>query len=139
LQNKRDFLRHFFFVRLYFGKRKHSHPLTTTRLYFLLLRLHSKIKEKYSTQYNYSILHFEYFLLKTLQRLGSTRTLLGFLGSLLHLDRPKALTKYKLVILIKRIMILIFWEKKFKSLEVDYSNRLARSLVASYREVSPSP
>ena len=35
-------------------------------------------------------------------------------------------------------MILIFWEKSFKSLEADYSNRLARSLVASCGEISPS-
>ena len=99
--------------------------------------------DKYSTQYNYSILQFEYFLLKTLQRLGSARTLRESLGAssrgLLQLDWLEAMTKYKLVILIKRIMILIFWEKKFKSLEADYSNRLARSLVASCREVSPSP
>ena len=130
-------------MRLYFGKRKHSHPLTTTRLYFLLLRLHSKIKEKYSTQYNYSILHFEYFLLKTLQRLGSTRTLRESLGAssrgLLQLDWLEAMTKYKLVILIKRIMILVFWEKSFKSKEADYSKRLARPLLASCKGISPSP
>ena len=113
--------------------------MTTTRLNFLPLGLHSRIKEKYSTQYNYLILHFEYFLLKTLQRLGSACTLLGFLRSLLQLDRPEPVTKYKLVIPIKGIMILVFWEKTFKSLEAYYSNCLARSLVASCREISPSP
>ena len=59
--------------------------------------------------------------------------------SLLQLDRPEAVTKYKLVIPIKGIMILVFWEKSFKSKEADYSNRLARSLVAFCREISPSP
>ena len=105
--------------------------MTTTRLYFLLLGLHSRIKEKYSIQYNYSILHFEYFLLKILQRLGSARTPPGSLGAssggLLLLDQLEAVTKYKLVIPIKGIMILVFWEKSFKSLEADYRNRLTRS------------
>ena len=50
---------------------------------------------------------------------------------MLQLDRPEAMTKYKLVIPIKRIMILVFWEKSFKSMEADYSNRLASPLVAS--------
>ena len=36
-------------------------------------------------------------------------------------------------------MILVFWEKSFKSKVADYSNRLARSLVASCREISLSP
>jgi hypothetical protein len=67
----------------------------------------------------------------------------GSLGAssrrLLQLDQPEAITKYKLVIPIKGIMILVFWEKSFKSLEADYSNRLARSLVASCGEISPSP
>jgi hypothetical protein len=49
------------------------------------------------------------------------------------------MTKYKLVIPTKGIMILVFWEKSFKSLEADYSNHLARSLVASCGEISPSP
>ena len=135
---KVGFLRHFFFLRLHSEKRKHSHPLMTTRLNFLLLGLHSRIKEKYSTQYNYMILELEYFFLKTLQRLGSARTLLGFLRSMLQLDRPEAVTKYKLVIPIKGIMILIFWEKSLKSMEADYSNHLASPLVASCGEISPS-
>ena len=59
--------------------------------------------------------------------------------SLLQLDWPEAVTKYKLVIPIKEIMILVFWEKGFKSKEADYSNRLARSLVASCNGISPSP
>ena len=67
----------------------------------------------------------------------------GSLGAssrrLLQLDRPKAMTKYKLVIPIKGIMILVLWEKKFKSMEADYSNNLASPLVASSGETSPSP
>ena len=51
----------------------------------------------------------------------------------------RGVTMYKLVIPIKGIMILVFWEKSFKSLEADYSNCLARSLVASCGEISPSP
>ena len=49
------------------------------------------------------------------------------------------MTKYKLVIPIKGIMILVLWEKSFKSMEADYSNRLTSPLVASYGETSPSP
>jgi hypothetical protein len=49
------------------------------------------------------------------------------------------MTKYKLVIPIKGIMILVFWEKSFKIKEADYNNRLARSLVASWKGISPSP
>jgi hypothetical protein len=49
------------------------------------------------------------------------------------------MTKYKLVIPTKGIMILVFWEKSFKSMEVDYSNHLASSLVASSGETSPFP
>ena len=67
----------------------------------------------------------------------------GSLGAssrrLLQLDRPEAMTKYKLVIPTKGIMILVFWEKSFKSMEADYSNRLASPLVASSGETSPSP
>ena len=58
---------------------------------------------------------------------------------LLQLDRPEAMTKYKLVIPIKGIMILVFQEKSFKSLEEDYSNHLSRSLVAYCGEISLSP
>ena len=37
-------------------------------------------------------------------------------------------------------MILVFWEKSFKSMEADYSNLLASPpLVASSGETSPSP
>ena len=36
-------------------------------------------------------------------------------------------------------MILVFWEKNFKSMEADYSNHLAGPLVASCREIPPSP
>src|SRR6185312_17113020 len=67
----------------------------------------------------------------------------GSLGAssrrLLQLDRPEAMTKYKLVIPIKGIMIHVSWEKSFKSMKVDYSNHLASTLVASSGETSPSP
>jgi hypothetical protein len=49
------------------------------------------------------------------------------------------MTKYKLVTPIKGIMILVSWEKSFKSMEADYSNHLASPLVASSGETSPSP
>ena len=49
------------------------------------------------------------------------------------------MTKYKLVIPTKGIMILVLWEESFKSLEADYSNHLASPLVASCGEISPSP
>ena len=39
--------------------------------------------------------------------------------TLLQLDRPEAVTKYKLVIPTKGIMILVFWEKCFKSEKAD--------------------
>ena len=58
--------------------------------------------------------------------------------SLLQLDRPEAMTEYKLFILIKGIMILVLYEKSFKSMEADYSNSLASPLVASWGESSPS-
>jgi hypothetical protein len=58
---------------------------------------------------------------------------------LLQLDRPEAVTKYKLVISIKGIMIHVSWEKIFKSMEADYNNHLASPLVASSGETSPSP
>ena len=51
----------------------------------------------------------------------------------------KPLQSLKLVIPTTGIMILIFWEKSFKSKEADYSNRLAKSLVASFKVISPSP
>ena len=56
-----------------------------------------------------------------------------------RLDRSEAMTKYKLVISTKGIMILVLWEESFKSLEADYSNHLASPLVASSGETSPSP
>ena len=58
---------------------------------------------------------------------------------MLQIDWPEAMTKYKLVIPTKGIMILVFWEKIFKSMEADYSNHLASPLVASCREISLSP
>ena len=35
-------------------------------------------------------------------------------------------------------MLLVFWEKSFKCKEADYSKRLARSLLASFKRISPS-
>ena len=92
------------------------------------------------TQYNCWILQLEYFILKALQ-MTKVCAHTSWLPerSLLQLDRLEVMTKYKLVIPIKVIMILVFWEKSFKSLEADYSNRLARSLVASCKGISPSP
>ena len=58
--------------------------------------------------------------------------------SLLQLDLPEAVTKCKLVIPIKGINILVFWEKSFNSMEADYNNYLASPLIASCREISPS-
>ena len=48
-----------------------------------------------------------------------------------QLDRPEAVTKHKLVIPTKGIMILVLWEKSFKSKEADYSKHLASPLLAS--------
>ena len=56
-----------------------------------------------------------------------------------QLDRPEAVTKHKLVIPTKGIMILVFWEKSFKSMEAYYSNHLASPLVVSSGDTSPSP
>ena len=63
IAEKAGFSEIFFFLRLHSGKRKHSHPQPTTRLSFPYLGLHSRTKQKYSTQYNYSILQLEYFFL----------------------------------------------------------------------------
>ena len=49
------------------------------------------------------------------------------------------MTKYKLVISTKGIMILVLWEESFKNLEADYSNHLASPLVTSGEEISRSP
>ena len=139
LQKKQDFKETFLFLKITFWKKK---TLTSLVNYSTLLsstEITFQNKEKYSTQYNYSILQLEYFFLAS-QRLGPAHTPLGSPGrGLLQLDRPEAVTKYKLVILIKRIMILVFWEKSFKGKEADYSNRLTRSLLASCKGISPSP
>ena len=58
---------------------------------------------------------------------------------MLQLDRPEAVTKYKLVISISGIKILAFREISYKSMETDYNIHLASPLVASCREISPSP
>ena len=57
----------------------------------------------------------------------------------MQLDRPEAVTKYKLVIPIKGIMIHVSWEISFKSMEADYSNHLASPLVESSGEIYLSP
>ena len=44
---------------------------------------------------------------------------------------PRLLQSSKLVIPTKGIMILVFWEKSFKSKEADYSKCLASPLLAS--------
>ena len=58
---------------------------------------------------------------------------------MVQLDRPEAVKKYKLIIPISGIKIFVFREISYKSMETDYSNRLASPLVASCREISPSP
>ena len=58
---------------------------------------------------------------------------------MLQLDRPEAVTKYNIVIPISGIKIFVFREISYKSMEADYSNHLASPLVASCREISPSP
>ena len=58
---------------------------------------------------------------------------------MLQLDRPEAMTKYKLVIPISGIKIFVFREISNKSMEANYSNHLTSPLVASCREISLSP
>ena len=58
---------------------------------------------------------------------------------MLQLDRPEAVTKYKLIIPISGIKIFVFREISYKSMEADYNNYLASPLVASCREISLSP
>ena len=58
---------------------------------------------------------------------------------MLQLDRPEAMTKYKLIIPISGIKIFVFREISYKSMEADYRNHLASPLVASCREISLSP
>ena len=59
--------------------------------------------------------------------------------SMLQLDGPEAVTKYKLIIPISGIKIFVFREISYKSMEADYSNHLASPLVASCSEISLSP
>ena len=101
-------------------------------------------KDKYSTQYNYSTLQLEYlFLTKIYKDSDMHAHRLDLLELLVdaccRLDRSEAMTKYKLVISTKGIMILVLWEENFKSLEADYSNHLTSPLIASGGEISPSP
>ena len=51
----------------------------------------------------------------------------------------KPLQSLKLVIPTTAIMILIFWEKSFKSKEADHSKRFASPLLASRNGNFPSP
>ena len=129
----------FLFSKITFQKSKHSHTLTTTRLNFptSTITFQKKKSPRYSKLLNSTI---RVLFLKTLQWLGPAHTSPGSPGrGLMQLDWPKAMTRHKLVIPTKGIMILVFWEKSFKSMEADYSNRLARSFVASCGEIPPSP
>ena len=138
-QNKGDFLRHSFFKNYIMEKENTHIPSQLLDSCFLKLGLHFRTRK--STRHSTTARYYNSstFSLLTLQRLRSSCTLLGFLRSLLQLDWLEAVTKYKLVIQIMGIMILVFWEKSFKGKEADYSNRLARSLVVSCNGISPSP
>ena len=141
---KTRFSETFLFLRLHSGKRKHSHPLTNYSTLHPTTGITFQNKGKVlDTVQLLDITTRVFFFLTSFIATQTAHTSPGSLGAssrcLLQLDRPEAMTKYKLVIPINRIMILVFWEKSFKSLEVDYSNRLTRSLVASCREISPSP
>ena len=101
-------------------------------------------KDKYSTQYDYSTLQLEYIFLTKLYNDSDLHAHRMDLLELLvdayyRLDRSEAMTKYKLVIPTKGIMILVLWEESFKCLEADYSNHLANPPVASSGETSPFP
>ena len=122
----------FSFSKITFEKKKTLTSLVNYSTLLSLTGITFQNKEKYSTQYNYLILQLEYFFSYiTLQNDSGLHAL--------QLDRPEAMTKYKLVIPINGIMILVLWEKSFKSMEADYSNHLASPLVASCREISLSP
>ena len=144
LWKKRDLLRHFFFSKITFWKKK---TLTSLVNYLTLLpssRVTFQNKGKVlDTVQLLDITTRVPFFYVALQWLGPAYTSPGSLGAssrhLLPLDRPEAMTKYKLVIPTKGIMILVLWEKSFKSMEADYSNHLASPLVASCGEISPSP
>ena len=84
-----------FSKKITFWKKKTLTSLVnySTLLFLTGITFHNK--EKYSTQYNYSIFQLEYFFLpKFTKQLGSACTLLGFLRSMLLLDWPEAVTKY---------------------------------------------
>ena len=110
---------------------------------FSLTRITFQNKDKYSTQYNYSILQLMYFLHNFTNDSDLHAQRLDLLELLVdaccRLDQFETMTKYKLVIPTNGILILVLWEESFKSLEVDYSNHLASPLVASCGEISPSP
>ena len=57
----------------------------------------------------------------------------------MQIDRPEAMTKYKLIIPISGIKIFVYREISYKSMEANYSNHLESPLVASCREISLSP
>jgi len=51
----------------------------------------------------------------------------------------RPLQSSKLIIPTKEIMIVVFWEKSFKSKEADHSKRFASPLLASRKGNFPSP
>jgi len=140
IAEKQDFLKYFFLLRLHSGKRKHSHPLTNYST--LLPSTGFTFQNKGKVLDTVQLLDIPIRVLSS-KNLTMTRvcTHTSWLPeqSLLQLDWPEAVTKYKFGIPIKGIMIIIFREKSFKSLEAAYSNRLAKSLVASCKGISPSP
>ena len=135
----REFLGHFFFLRLHSGEKKTLTSLNKLLdITFFPLRLHSSKEKSTRSQQNYSIVELEYF--SASQQLGPARTPPRSPGrGLLQLDRPEAVTKHKLAIPTKGIVILISWEKSFKCKEADYSKCLTRPLLASCKGISPSP
>ena len=122
----------FLFLRDYILEKENTHiPSQLFDSFFFELRLHFRTRK--STRHSTTTRYYNSstFSHVTLLQLASACTLLGFLGNQLQLDRPEAVIKYKLVIFTRGIMILVFWKKSFKSMEADYSNRLASPLVAS--------
>ena len=139
ITEKTRFPETFLFSKITLWKKKTLTSLVNYSTLYSWIEITFQNKEKYSTQYNYSILQFEYFFLTnfTTTRVCTHTSCLP--EKLVAARSPEAVTKYKLAIPIKGIMILVFWEKSFKSMEADYSNRLASPLVASSGETSPSP
>ena len=108
-QKKTGFKRDIPFFWDYILEKKTLTSLVDYSTSFPLTGITFQNKDKYSTQYNYSILQLEYFLLHNFtKQLGSARTLLGFLRNMLQLDRPEAVSKYKLIISISGIKLFVF-------------------------------